>query len=278
MWVNKMETPPSGLASPTGTEYAPTVASGGGAIAIELRDAHHVAGPIGHVAGEEPEYEQAGMTEHETPMSALARSVAARMRDELSSHAEVLERAVAELAPLLGDLVVGFVRCFQRGNKVLICGNGGSAADSQHVAGEFVNRFRYDRPPLAAIALTTDTSVLTCIGNDAAFEEVFARQVEALAVPGDIVVGISTSGLSANVLRALQSARVRGAATVGFTGTGGRLAMGDLCDLCLAVPSTDTPRIQEAHEFLWHALGSAVEDALFPREVPLYPEQLTTDN
>ena len=146
---------------------------------------------------------------------------------------------------------------------MLLCGNGGSAADAQHVAGEFVNRFRFDRAPLPAVALTTDTSVLTCIGNDSSFDAIFSRQVEALGNPGDILVGISTSGKSKNVMQAILAAKARGLTTVAMTGIHGKEPMGAACDFCLAIPSADTPRIQEAHEFVWHVLCGEVERALF---------------
>lgn len=147
------------------------------------------------------------------------------------------------------------------GNKVMFFGNGGSAADAQHLAAEFVNRFLRDRRALAAIALTTDTSALTSIGNDLGFDQVFSRQVEALGRPGDLVVAISTSGNSPNVLRAVEAARRLGCITVGFTGgSGGRLAK--VVDEAFVVPSAETPRIQETHITLGHALCALVDDLL----------------
>jgi D-sedoheptulose 7-phosphate isomerase len=187
------------------------------------------------------------------------------LQTELKSHVDVIQATAAECSETVAQLIEAFVQCFRKGHKVLLCGNGGSAADAQHVAGEFVNRFRFDRQPLPAIALSTDTSVLTCIGNDSDFEFVFSRQVEALADASDIVVGISTSGKSKNVLRALESARARGATTIGFTGSSGQKLLEKLCDFCLAVPSSDTPRIQESHEFVWHVLCGEVERLLFAR-------------
>ncbi len=150
----------------------------------------------------------------------------------------------------------------RQGGKLLICGNGGSAADAQHWAGELVSRFHYDRPGLAAIALTTDSSIMTAIGNDYGYERLFARQVEALGRPGDVLFALSTSGRSPNILAALAAARTRGLFTVGFTGAGGMAAP---CDLCLRIPSASTPRIQEGHEVLGHAICAMVEAALFPR-------------
>jgi phosphoheptose isomerase len=185
-------------------------------------------------------------------------------RKEFEEHEQVIRRMVDEQGELLQRLADTLVEAFRRGNKLLFCGNGGSAADAQHIAAEFINRFRFDRAPLPAIALTVDTSVLTCIGNDASFEQVFSRQVEALAQPGDVVVGISTSGRSANVLRALKAGRARKALTIGFTGAAGLDPMTPLCDLCLAVPSKDTARIQEAHEFAFHCIAALAETAMFP--------------
>jgi len=182
---------------------------------------------------------------------------------ELSAHILLLKQTIKETEPLILQLVRSFCKCFKQGNKILICGNGGSAADAQHVAAEFINRFRFDRSPLPAIALTTDSSILTCIGNDSAFENIFSRQVEALGVKGDILVGISTSGRSSNVLKALNIARSKGLLTIGFTGENGREIMGTKCDCCLVVPSTDTARIQECHEFVWHVICGIVEERLF---------------
>jgi D-sedoheptulose 7-phosphate isomerase len=184
---------------------------------------------------------------------------------ELQIHQAVLDQTVEQAADVIGQITDAIVRCFRQGNKLLICGNGGSAADAQHVAGEFVNRFRYDHAALPAIALTTDTSILTCIGNDSAFENIFSRQVEALAKPGDILVGISTSGSSPNILKALDAARTLSLTTIAFTGEKGRDTLTPKCDLCLVVPSTDTPRIQESHIFVWHVICGVVERTIFPQ-------------
>jgi D-sedoheptulose 7-phosphate isomerase len=146
-----------------------------------------------------------------------------------------------------------------RGGKILLCGNGGSAADAQHLAAEFVNRFQRDRRALAAIALTTDTSVLTSIGNDSSFDQIFSRQVEALARPGDLLIAISTSGNSPNVLKAVEAARRLGVATVGLCGgSGGALAAA--ADEAFVVPSRETPRIQEIHITLGHVWCALTED------------------
>ena len=143
-----------------------------------------------------------------------------------------------------------------------MAGNGGSAADAQHIAGEFVSRFAFDRPGLAAIALTTDTSILTAIGNDYGYEKLFSRQVQALGSKGDIFIGYSTSGRSPNVLRAFEEARSKGIVCVGFTGNKGG-PMIELCDFLLAVPSDETPKIQEGHLVLGHILCGLVERAMF---------------
>lgn len=190
----------------------------------------------------------------------------ANLEEELSIHTRLLEQTVRECAPVIGEIAGCLVECFQHGNKVMLCGNGGSAADSQHMAAEFVNRFRMERAALPALALTVDTSLLTAIGNDSSFEFVFSRQVEALASAGDVLAVISTSGASANILKALETARARGVKTIGFTGENGRQTMASHCDLCLVVPSKDTPRVQEVHEFVWHAICGMVERALFGKE------------
>jgi D-sedoheptulose 7-phosphate isomerase len=182
--------------------------------------------------------------------------------DELAAHVEAIRATVAGSSAVIVEIVARLSACFKAGGKLLICGNGGSAADAQHFAAEFMNRFRVDRQPWPAIALTTDTSVLTSIANDATFDDVFARQVEALGRAGDVLIAISTSGGSANVLAAISVARRRGMITVAFTGEGGAGRMAVDCDLLLAVPSTNTARIQECHEFLYHFIAGAVETEL----------------
>ena len=187
------------------------------------------------------------------------------VESEFNSHKSILEQTVRQSSQMIERLSMLIVKCFQGGNKVLLCGNGGSAADAQHIAGEFINRFRFDRGPLPAIALTTDSSILTCVGNDSSFEYVFSRQVEALANRGDIFVGISTSGTSPNVLRAAEAAKAQGAITVGFTGEKGKNMLGAMCDYALVVPSADTARIQECHEFVWHVICGFVENQIFSK-------------
>lgn len=154
------------------------------------------------------------------------------------------------------------IKCLRAGNKILLAGNGGSAADAQHIAGELVSRFAFDRPGLPAIALTTDTSIMTAIGNDYGYEKLFARQVQAHGRKGDVFIGYSTSGKSPNVLLAFEEARSRGLVCIGLTGNRGG-PMRDLCDYLLEVPSSDTPKIQEGHLVLGHIVCGLVENAIF---------------
>ncbi|MBI5526053.1 MAG: D-sedoheptulose 7-phosphate isomerase [Deltaproteobacteria bacterium] len=168
---------------------------------------------------------------------------------------------IRESLPVLCRIAETLAAAIHGGNKVLLFGNGGSAADAQHVAGELVGRFALGSRPWPAVALTTDTSILTAVGNDYGFAEVFARQVKALARPGDVAVGISTSGRSPNVIRGLKAAKTLGATTIGFTGADGR-KMGKYCDTLFAAPSEKTPRIQELHLLAWHLVCQEVERAL----------------
>jgi len=167
-----------------------------------------------------------------------------------------------DLMALLKEVSMVTIESYKRGNKTLIAGNGGSAADAQHIAGEFVSRFYFDRPGLASLALTTDTSILTAIGNDYGYEKLFSRQIQANGVKGDIFIGISTSGNSKNILEALKESKEKGIITVGLTGQNGG-QMRDLCDYCLCVPSNETPRIQESHILIGHIICAVVEEALF---------------
>jgi D-sedoheptulose 7-phosphate isomerase len=185
------------------------------------------------------------------------------LEDELAAHVAAVTGTVTESSEVISEIAARLGTCFDQGGKLLICGNGGSAAGAQHLAAEFMNRMRFDRRSLPAIALTTDTSVLTSIANDAAYDDVFARQVEALGRPGDVLIAISTSGSSANVLAALRAGRRRGMVTVGFTGQSGADRMTPDCDVLLAVPSRDCPRIQECHEFVYHVIADMVEQQLF---------------
>ena len=150
----------------------------------------------------------------------------------------------------------------QNSGKILLAGNGGSAADAQHIAGELVSRFAFDRPGLAAIALTTDTSILTAIGNDYGYEKLFSRQIQALGLAKDVFIGYSTSGRSPNILKAFEEAKQKGLVCVGLTGNKGG-PMHELCDVVLAVPSADTPKIQEGHLMLGHTLCGLIENKIF---------------
>jgi D-sedoheptulose 7-phosphate isomerase len=188
---------------------------------------------------------------------ASAIGVTAALMQRMQQDAALCD-ATAEAAKRLTESLLA-------GGKLLVCGNGGSAADAQHWAGELVSRFNYDRPGLAAIALTTDTSILTAIGNDYGYERSFSRQVEALGRAGDVLFALSTSGRSPNILAALRAAKERGIVTVGFTGAGGG-DMPAICDIVIRVPSDSTPRIQEGHEVLGHAICGMVEAAIFPRD------------
>jgi D-sedoheptulose 7-phosphate isomerase len=177
----------------------------------------------------------------------------------LSDHQAVISGLTA-LVPKIEALAARMRKCLDQGGKIVWAGNGGSAADSQHLAAELVGRFRRDRKGLASLALTTDTSILTSVGNDLGFDTIFARQIEALCQPQDVFVGISTSGNSTNLVAALEVARDMGIHTVGLLGgTGGR--MHELCDTVLIVPSADTPRIQEAHILIGHILCELLDAA-----------------
>jgi D-sedoheptulose 7-phosphate isomerase len=183
--------------------------------------------------------------------------------EELNSHTKTINQTITENIRLIETLANIIIECFQKGNKLLLCGNGGSAADAQHFAAEFINRFRFDRNALPAIALTTDSSILTCISNDSDFENIFSRQIDAIGENGDILIGISTSGHSKNILKALKSSRLKNLISIGFTGEKGRKSMSSLCDYCLVVPSSDTARVQETHEFVLHVICGLVESQLF---------------
>jgi D-sedoheptulose 7-phosphate isomerase len=181
---------------------------------------------------------------------------------QLRDHRALIDLMERDMAPLIAEMGSLISAALTNGNKLLVMGNGGSAADSQHFVAEIVGRFKMERKALPAIALSTDTSILTAIGNDYGFESIFSRQVEALAKPGDIVVGLSTSGNSPNVLKALNAAREQGCRTIGLLGKdGGNIKA--ICDLALVVPSTDTPRIQEGHITIIHIVCDLVEKALF---------------
>jgi len=183
--------------------------------------------------------------------------------------AALREKFFAEQGETVVDVARTMAITLARGGKILFCGNGGSAADSQHLAAEFVNRFQIERPPLPAIALTTDSSILTAIGNDYGFDKVFVKQVQALGAPGDVLVGISTSGNSANVLEAMRAARDKGMITVGMAGQNGDIV--PLCDHALLVPHKTTALIQEIHIAAGHLLCSLTDYFLFEAVVELAP-------
>jgi D-sedoheptulose 7-phosphate isomerase len=154
------------------------------------------------------------------------------------------------------------VDTYNKGNKTIFAGNGGSAADSQHLAAEFVSRFYFDRPGLNSLALTTDTSILTAVGNDYGYENLFSRQIEAVANKGDVYFAISTSGNSPNIIKSIKAAKNKGVITVGLTGNK-KNKMSDLCDITISVPSASTPRIQESHILIGHIICGIVEEIIF---------------
>jgi D-sedoheptulose 7-phosphate isomerase len=183
---------------------------------------------------------------------------------QLQDHRALFQKIETELTIPITKLAERLIETFRIGNKLLIMGNGGSAADAQHFAGEIVSRFRMERPGLPAIALSTDTSIITAIGNDYGFERIFSRQIEALAAPGDAVIGISTSGNSPNVVKGLEVARQAGCTTIGLLGKDGG-SIKALCDIPLIIPCDDTPRVQEGHITVIHILCDLIEQGLFGR-------------
>jgi D-sedoheptulose 7-phosphate isomerase len=189
-----------------------------------------------------------------------------RVRNEIRAAREVCDKMLADegLQRQVANIARVCVEAFRTGGKVLLAGNGGSAADAQHLAGEFVSRFAFDRPGLPAIALTTDTSVITAISNDYGYEKVFGRQIQALGNTGDVFIAISTSGNSPNILHGIEEATSRGLRTVGLTGqSGGKLF--HLCEECVRVPSTVTPHIQQAHILVGHTICLIAEEELFEK-------------
>ncbi|HIJ95096.1 MAG TPA: D-sedoheptulose 7-phosphate isomerase [Desulfuromonadales bacterium] len=186
----------------------------------------------------------------------------AEITQQLQSHREMISAIEREMTPQIAELVSLMIGTFKKGGKLLVMGNGGSAADAQHFVAEIVGRFKMERPGLPAVALSTDTSILTAIGNDYGFEKVFRRQVEALAASGDLVIGISTSGNSPNVQSALELAREKGCHTVALLGKDGG-TIKRVCDLALIVPCYDTPRVQEGHITIIHIVCDLLEKSLF---------------
>lgn len=189
------------------------------------------------------------------------------IRNSIQATKATIELALADAA-LIASVEEAGLRCVEAlkaGKKILLAGNGGSAADSQHIAAELVSRLNYDRPGLCAIALTTDTSALTAIGNDYGYDRVFARQLESVGQAGDVFIAISTSGNSANIIAALEAAKGKGISSIGLTGkSGGKMA--DMCDITLKMPSTCTPNIQECHIMFGHIICQIIEDTLFGAE------------
>jgi D-sedoheptulose 7-phosphate isomerase len=186
---------------------------------------------------------------------------------------EVFEQSVSVKQKIQNDVLILeqiqsatdlIIKAFSARKKVLFCGNGGSAADAQHLAAEFSGRFYYDRPPLDAEALHVNTSYLTAVGNDYSFDEVYSRIVKAKGSDGDVLFALSTSGNSPNILRAIESAKIKGMPIIGLSGENGG-KMNGLCDILIKVPSTDTPRIQESHITIGHIICELVESALFPK-------------
>jgi D-sedoheptulose 7-phosphate isomerase len=180
---------------------------------------------------------------------------------------EVKARFLKENLPKMLEVIKLVSQSFEGGNKLLLFGNGGSAADAQHIAAEFVNRYIIDRPPLPAIALTTDTSVLTSVSNDSSFNEIFSKQIKALGKEGDVAIGISTSGNSPNIVKALEVAKEMGIKTIALAGNDGG-TMAKIADVSLIVPSGSTPRIQETHILIGHILCEMVEHQLFLKVAP----------
>lgn len=188
------------------------------------------------------------------------------IQEEILAHKETVEQTFATLQSHIYTACVIATDTLHNGHKILICGNGGSAADAQHIAAELSGRYKSERRGLPALALTTDTSVLTAIGNDFGYEHVFDRQVEAHAQKGDLLIGISTSGHSKNVVRALSLAKNLGCRTIGLSGRDGGV-MSEFCDINIIVPSEDTPRIQEMHIMIGHIICQAIDQSfLEPKE------------
>lgn len=190
-------------------------------------------------------------------MSQQHKIISQQLAESADVKRDLAERSVGQIA----EFSQRIGQCYRQGGKILFCGNGGSAADAQHLAAELVGRFGRDNPPLAAIALTTDTSIMTCLSNDYGFEEVFAKQVEALGQKGDILVAISTSGRSENILRAVRRARELGLFTVTLIGSGGK-PLAEASHLSVEVPSENSQRIQEAHITIGHIVLDLLEREL----------------
>ena len=194
-------------------------------------------------------------------MSSMKNIFKSRISASIQLKEELLSRE--DLLITLEKIVEAILLCYSSGGKVLWCGNGGSAADAQHLAAELSGRFYYDRPPLSSEALHVNTSYITAVANDYNYDEIYARLIRGSGKPGDILIGLSTSGNSRNVIKALQVANETGIVTVGFTGTTGG-EMKDHCQFLINIPSTDTPRIQECHMLIGHTICEIIEKTLFP--------------
>ena len=192
-------------------------------------------------------------------MQATDEAARRKLEPSFAEHEAVLARCRASLQPAIITVGQVLMRSIQTGGKIMLCGNGGSAADAQHIAAELIGRFKKERRAFAALALTTDSSILTCIGNDYSFEDIFARQVAGMARAGDVLIGISTSGNSPNVLKAMSEAKRAACVTVALAGRGGG-KLAPLCDHSIVVPSDETPRIQEMHIMIGHMLCELLED------------------
>ena len=180
------------------------------------------------------------------------------IQSEFEKHIHTSSQTLSIISEDIEKAAILCIESLKNNNKILICGNGGSAADSQHIAAELVSRYKTERQGLAAIALTTDTSILTAIGNDYGYDKIFSRQIEALASPNDVVIGISTGGTSKNVINAFLEAKKNDCKLIGFSGRGGG-EFNELCDVNIIIPSQDTPRIQEMHIFVGHTICHLID-------------------
>lgn len=190
----------------------------------------------------------------------ISRIIVSQIEESISTKQSILKDE--KLLASIKDAALLITNAYKAGHKTLLAGNGGSAADAQHIAGEFVSRFYFDRPGLPSIALSTDTSILTAIGNDYGFEKLFERQVQAQGLSGDIFIGITTSGNSKNIIHGLSACKEKNIKTIVLTGKSGG-AITDMCDICIKVPAEETPRIQESHILIGHIICCIVEEELF---------------
>ena len=209
-----------------------------------------------------PSLKVAARAAHVKRLWSIMKTALEIIHEHAEEGAKLRRRFLADAAPVLDAASRRMARSLADGGKILVCGNGGSAADAQHMTGELLGRFLMERPSLPAVALTVDTSTLTAVGNDYGYEEVFSRQVSGLGRPGDVLVAFSTSGGSANVVKAIEAARTAGMAVVGLTGKGGG-RMAALCDYLLDVPHSHTPLIQEMHEACMHLMCQLIDHYLF---------------